>query len=221
MNKKNNAMKKINIGDWVTQYRTGYWKVKELHPKYSPFDCDRLHKGEPIGVEAVLQKAFNNTFKFNMEMSTCDLSLCQHVTKAVMRKIEKYFKEHPDDEIKFETSQLPVPPNVTAIHLNIDDAQRDHISSLLNIELPNLTYPKVKEILSDNGLTEVLCGAENTLLFLYGYSWEQNENFDMISYTLRNAASCVAKWRIISSSLGGIGGSPQLARNSVIRTPIT
>lgn len=66
-------MKKINIGDWVTQYRTGYWKVKELHPKYSPFDCDRLHKGEPIGVEAVLQKAFNNTFKFNMEMSTCDL----------------------------------------------------------------------------------------------------------------------------------------------------
>lgn len=177
---KNNAMKKINIGDWVTQYRTGYWKVKELHPKYSPFDCDRLHKGEPIGVEAVLQKAFNNTFKFNMEMSTCDLSLCQHVTKAVMRKIEKYFKEHPDDEIKFETSQLPVPPNVTAIHLNIDDAQRDHISSLLNIELPNLTYPKVKEILSDNGLTEVLCGAENTLLFLYGYSWEQNENFDMI-----------------------------------------
>ncbi len=155
-------------------------KVKELHPKYSPFDCDRLHKGEPIGVEAVLQKAFNNTFKFNMEMSTCDLSLCQHVTKAVMRKIEKYFKEHPDDEIKFETSQLPVPPNVTAIHLNIDDAQRDHISSLLNIELPNLTYPKVKEILSDNGLTEVLCGAENTLLFLYGYSWEQNENFDMI-----------------------------------------
>ena len=91
-------MKKINIGDWVTQYRTGYWKVKELHPKYSPFDCDRLHKGEPIGVEAVLQKAFNNTFKFNMEMSTCDLSLCQHVTKAVMRKIEKYFKEHPDDE---------------------------------------------------------------------------------------------------------------------------
>ena len=112
-------MKKINIGDWVTQYRTGYWKVKELHPKYSPFDCDRLHKGEPIGVEAVLQKAFNNTFKFNMEMSTCDLSLCQHVTKAVMRKIEKYFKEHPDDEIKFETSQLPVPPNVTAIHLNL------------------------------------------------------------------------------------------------------
>ena len=108
------------------------------------------------------------------------LKLWRTLSVFLTRKIEKYFKEHPDDEIKFETSQLPVPPNVTAIHLNIDDAQRDHISSLLNIELPNLTYPKVKEILSDNGLTEVLCGAENTLLFLYGYSWEQNENFDMI-----------------------------------------
>ena len=175
-------MERINIGDWVTQYRAGYWKVKELHPKYSPFDHGRLHKSEPIGIVAVLQKAFSNTFKFNMEMSTCDLSLCQHVTKAVTRKIETYFKVHPDDEIKFETSQLPVPPSVTAIHLNIDDAQRNHISSLLNIELPHLTYPKVKEILSDNGLTEVLPGADNTLLFLFGYSWEQDENFNMIYF---------------------------------------
>lgn len=143
---------------------------------------EMLHKGEPIGIVAVLQKAFSNTFKFNMEMSTCDLSLCQHVTKAVTRKIETYFKEHPDDEIKFETSQLPVPPSVTAIHLNIDDAQRNHISSLLNIELPHLTYPKVKEILSDNGLTEVLPGADNTLLFLFGYSWEQDKNFNMIYF---------------------------------------
>ena len=92
-------MERINIGDWVTQYRAGYWKVKELHPKYSPFDHGRLHKSEPIGIVAVLQKAFSNTFKFNMEMSTCDLSLCQHVTKAVTRKIETYFKEHPDDKI--------------------------------------------------------------------------------------------------------------------------
>ena len=156
--------------------------MKELHPKYSPFDHGRLHKSEPIGIVAVLQKAFSNTFKFNMEMSTCDLSLCQHVTKAVTRKIETYFKEHPDDKIKFETTQLLVPPSVTAIHLNIDGAQRNHISSLLNIELPHLTYPKVKEILSDNGLTEVLPGADNTLLFLFGYSWEQDENFNMIYF---------------------------------------
>lgn len=123
-------MKKINIGDWVTQYRTGYWKVKELHPKYSPFDCDRLHKGEPIGVEAVLQKAFNNTFKFNMEMSTCDLSLCQHVTKAVMRKIEKkyftkareraYYRLYPERKDKnYFWLQLLLPLGLFLINLGI------------------------------------------------------------------------------------------------------
>ena len=36
--------------------------MKELHPKYSPFDCDRLHKGEPIGVEAVLQLSLIHIF---------------------------------------------------------------------------------------------------------------------------------------------------------------
>ena len=103
---------------------------------------------------------------------------------AIEHLIPKQCKQNglTDDEIKFETSQLPVPPSVTAIHLNIDDAQRDHISSLLNIELPHLTYPKVKEILSDNGLTEVLPGADNTLLFLFGYSWEQDKNFNMIYF---------------------------------------
>lgn len=175
-------MKNISIGDWVTQYKAGYWKVKELHPRRSSCDYGRIHKGDPIGDEAVLQKAFSNTFRFGMEMSSCDVSLCQPVTKAVMRKIEKYFKEHPEDLIKFETSQIPVPPSITTIHLHIDEAQQAHISSLLNVELPHLTYPKIKEILSVNGIVEAMPGAHSMLLYLYGYSWEQDENFDMIYF---------------------------------------
>lgn len=109
-------MERINIGDWVTQYRAGYWKVKELHPKYSPFDHGRLHKGEPIGIVAVLQKAFSNTFKFNMEMSTCDLSLCQHVTKAVTRKIETYYRVG-------QGHYCPLPPSEPYVRVSPHTAQ--------------------------------------------------------------------------------------------------
>ena len=42
----------------------------------------------------------------------------------------------------------------------------------------------------------------------------------MISYTLRNATSCVVKWRIISSSDGGMGGSPQLAASRITNNRI-
>ncbi|WP_270214671.1 hypothetical protein [Coprobacter fastidiosus] len=42
----------------------------------------------------------------------------------------------------------------------------------------------------------------------------------MISYTLRNATSCVVKWRIISSSDGGMGGSPQLTASRITNNRI-
>lgn len=48
-------MGKINVGDWVTQYKAGYWMVKELHAKCSLFDSGGLHKGDPAGFIAVLQ----------------------------------------------------------------------------------------------------------------------------------------------------------------------
>ena len=80
-------MGKINVGDWVTQYKAGYWMVKELHAKCSLFDSGGLHKGDPAGFIAVLQKALGSRFNFDMEMSACDLSLCSPVTKAEKERL--------------------------------------------------------------------------------------------------------------------------------------
>ncbi|MFR9219256.1 hypothetical protein [Alistipes putredinis] len=41
----------------------------------------------------------------------------------------------------------------------------------------------------------------------------------MILRILSNAASCVAKWRIISSSVGGMGGS-QLTTDASVKSSI-
>ena len=101
-------MGNIKIGDWVTQYKTGYWMVKELHPKFSPFEVGTVHKGDWQGYYAVLQKAFGSTFKFGIAFDTCDASLCTPVSKEQLARIETYFEEHPKDKLKFESAKVAV-----------------------------------------------------------------------------------------------------------------
>ena len=93
-------MENIKVGDWVTQYRTGYWMVKELHPKFSPFEVGSVHKGDWQGYYAVLQKAFGSTFKFGIAFDSCDVSLCSPVSKEQLARIETYFEEHPKDTVR-------------------------------------------------------------------------------------------------------------------------
>jgi len=171
-------MGKIRIGDWVTQYRSGFWIVRELHPKFSPFEQGTIHKGDFLGHYAVLQKAFSAAFKFGMTVDTCDVSLCSPVTKEQLARIETYFEEHPKDKLKFESAKVVVPPSITTVHLQIDDQQQAVLSAAIDRMLPTLTLPKLRALLAEHRLAEVLPGADNTYLQLYGHSWDLDENFD-------------------------------------------
>ena len=171
-------MGNIKIGDWVTQYRTGYWMVKELHPKFSPFEVGTVHKGDWQGYYAVLQKAYGSTFKFGIAFDTCDASLSTLVSKEQLARIKTYFEEHPKDKLKFESSKVVVPPSITTVHLQIDDQQQAILSAAIERMLPTLTLPKLRILLAEHSFVEVLPGADNTYLHLYGYSWDLDEKFD-------------------------------------------
>lgn len=171
-------MKKINIGDWVTQYRSGFWMVRELHSKFSPFEQGTIHKGAFLGYYAVLQKAFGSTFKFGMAVDTCDVSLCVPVSQEQLDKIETYFAEHPKDKLKFESAEVVVAPSITTVYLQINEKQQERLSVALDKLLPTLTLPKLRGLLAEQGLSEVLPGADNAYLYLYGYPWDLDTNFD-------------------------------------------
>lgn len=171
-------MGNIKVGDWVTQYRTGYWMVKELHPKFSPFEVGSVHKGDRQGCYAVLQKAFGSTFKFGIAFDSCDVSLCSPVSKGQLARIETYFEEHPKDKLKFESAKVVVPPSITTVYLQIDDQQQAVLSAAIDRMLPTLTLPKLRALLAEHRLAEVLPGADNAYLQLYGHSWDLDENFD-------------------------------------------
>ena len=50
----------IKIGDWVTQYSAGYWKVINIIPKYADEDCSydgrSWKKGDRLGEWVILKK---------------------------------------------------------------------------------------------------------------------------------------------------------------------
>ena len=171
-------MGKINIGDWVTQYRSGFWIVRELHPKFSSFEQGAIHKGDFLGYYAVLQKAFGSTLKFGMAVDTCDVSLCSPVSKEQLHKIKTYFEDHPKDRVKFESAVLTVTPSITTVNLKIDEKQQKYLSDAIDKLLPTITLPKLRVLLAEHGLSEVLPGGDNTYLYLYGYPWDLDENFD-------------------------------------------
>lgn len=158
-------MGNIKIGDWVTQYRTGYWMVKELHPKFSPFEVGTVHKGDWQGYYAVLQKAFGSTFKFGIAFDTCDASLCTPVSKEQLARIETYFEEHPKDKLKFESAKVVVPPSMTTVHLQIDDQQQAVLSAAIERMLPTLTLPKLRVLLAEHSLPRC-CRVPTTPIFI-------------------------------------------------------
>lgn len=171
-------MGKISIGDWVTQYRSGYWIVRELHPKFSAFEQGAIHKGDFLGYYAVLQKVFSSAFKFGMAVDTCDASLCLPVSREQRNKIELYFEEHPKDRVKFESAVLSVAPSITTVNLKIDEKQQKCLSDAIDKLLPAITLSKLRALLAEHGLSEVLPGDDNTYLYLYGYPWDLDANFD-------------------------------------------
>lgn len=73
---------------------------------------------------------------------------------------------------------MVVPPSMTTVHLQIDDQQQAVLSAAIERMLPTLTLPKLRVLLAEHSLAEVLPGADNTYLHLYGYSWNLDEKFD-------------------------------------------
>ena len=71
-------MGNIKIGDWVTQYRTGYWMVKELHPKFSPFEVGLVHKGTG---RDTMRSCRKHSVRPSSSVSRSTLVMCRYVLR--------------------------------------------------------------------------------------------------------------------------------------------
>ena len=159
----------------------------EGHPTQCIPDCIRITpmplsrtSMSPISISFVTSGLiiFGSTLKFGMAVDTCDVSLCSPVSKEQLHKIKTYFEDHPKDRVKFESAVLTVTPSITTVNLKIDEKQQKYLSDAIDKLLPTITLPKLRVLLAEHGLSEVLPGGDNTYLYLYGYPWDLDENFD-------------------------------------------
>ena len=71
----------LKIGDWVTQYSSGYWKVLNILPKYADSDYsyngNMWQKGDRLGDWVILKKGFTPQTAAQQRLRMCGRAIVQ------------------------------------------------------------------------------------------------------------------------------------------------
>ena len=175
----------IKVGDWVTQYSAGYWKVIDIIPKYADEDYNyngkSWKKGDRLGDWVILKKGFTPKMKPSNRCEFVDSSWCEKVPSDISDKIESTFLENPKIQSKFLNAQSLPEPSVTSIWLNLSDEKADEFTQLLN-KLPNrFTVSEMWENAGTFRHFETRPPATH-ILYLFSYLWEIDANFDTLYF---------------------------------------
>ena len=104
------------VGDWVTQYSAGYWKVVAIYDKYA--DEDDWHtpptyrKGDHISYWVVLKKGFTPKMKWSNACECVDGYWCAPVSPEEKAAIEQSFESEPAKAKKFEAATSEPRPGI-------------------------------------------------------------------------------------------------------------
>ena len=138
----------IKIGDWVTQYSAGIFKVEKILP---------LKKSQPI---VVLKKGFTNKLKPFVGWDTCAVSLCVKVSNEVLIEIQTILNSNSKFNEKF--NEYVIPPIRVLYNMNIilpDKSDKEELLKQLDIQ-NGKTIQEVERMLKATG-TELLGSAQS------------------------------------------------------------
>ena len=129
----------IKIGDWVTQYNAGVYKVERILP---------LKKSQPI---VVLKKGFTNNFKPFVSWDTCEVSLCEKVSNEVLIEIQTILNSNRKFNEKL--NEYVIPPIKVLYNTNIRLSDKSDKEELLKqLDLQNgKTVHEVERMLKATG----------------------------------------------------------------------
>ena len=104
----------LKIGDWVTQYSAGYWKVLNILPKYADSDYsyngNMWQKGDRLGDWVIQKKGFTPKLRPSNACDCVDAQWCKAVTTDTLEAIKAAFRENPKARQKFDLSpDMPTP----------------------------------------------------------------------------------------------------------------
>ena len=176
----------IKVGDWVTQYSAGYWKVVRIFPKYADMDYSyngtSWKKGDRLGDWVILKKGFTPKMKFSNACDLVDAQWCVPVPNDILQSIEAAFAENPKAKEKFENAPNLPNPSVNSTWLALSEEQADSFSALLS-NLPQ-RFSEEQFWQQASLYRQYIVDPSNAthILYLYSYLWEISETFEPLHF---------------------------------------
>lgn len=176
----------IRVGDWVTQYSAGYWKVVNIFPKYADEDYNyngsSWKKGERLGDWVILKKGFTNKMKPSNACEFVDAEWCKLVSYDIARSIEETFAENTKAKEKFEKAPNMPKPSVASTWMALTDEQADLFSKLIE-SFPERFTVEQFWLWSASYRQYIVDPSKAThILYLFSYLWEIDNNFEPLHF---------------------------------------
>lgn len=184
--KKSYPLTAIKVGDWVTQYSAGYWKVVSIYPKYADEDYNNngkfWKKGDRLGDWLVLKKGFTPKMKPSNACEFVDAQWCKPVSKEILQSIQAMFNEDLKLQQKFEKAPNMPKPSVASVWLALSDEQAESFFQLILRFPEKFTLEQFWIRCADYRKFIVDPSEATHILYLYSYLWEISDNFDPLHF---------------------------------------
>ncbi len=184
--KQSESLAAIKIGDWVTQYSAGYWKVVNIFPKYADEDyCNNGNswkKGELLGDWVILKKGVTPKMKPSNACEFVDAQWCEPVANNIVQSIEKIFAENPKAKQKFEEAPNMPNPSVTSEWMALTDDQAESFSKHLSSLPERFTLEQFRKRSSVYSQYKVDPSNATHVLYLFSYLWEISDDFEPLHF---------------------------------------
>ena len=176
----------IKVGDWVTQYSAGYWKVVNIFPKYADedynYDGKSWKKGDRLGDWVVLKKGFTPKMKPSNACEFVDAQWCKPVATDIVHSIEATFAENPKVKAKFENAPNMPKPSVASAWMALTDEQVESFSECIK-NLPDRFTAEQFWSWSASYRQYLVDPSKAThILYLFSYLWEIDEQFEPLHF---------------------------------------
>lgn len=184
--KQENSFTAIKVGDWVTQYSAGYWKVVNIFPKYADedycSDSKSWKKGERLGDWVILKKGFTPKMKPSNACEFVDAQWCKLVSNDIVQSIEAIFKENPKIWQKFEKAPSMPNPSVASVWMALSEEQAESLKKLMVNVPERFTLEQFWVWSADYRQCIVDPSKATHILYLFSYLWEIGDNFEPLHF---------------------------------------
>ena len=172
------------VGDWVTQYSAGYWKVVAIYDKYA--DEDDWHtpptyrKGDHISYWVVLKKGFTPKMKWSNACECVDGYWCAPVSPEEKAAIEQSFESEPAKAKKFEAATSEPRSDIQNCWITLPKERIPQLEEELAALPPRFTGKQLQEVLDRVPELAVDVPPSTVLLNLLLHPYELDESLEFI-----------------------------------------